>query len=98
MKHERHYVILQWEEVLAYKLQVPLYLRLKRAHNIEVPTWHRILLATLLVFGIRISRSAGCMRSAQAQRIKDVLLGLKIKRAGISFFSGKDSATEQRND
>ena len=56
------------------------------------------MLATLLVFGIRIHRSAGCTRSDQAQRIKEVLFGLKIKRVGISFFSGKDSATEQNND
>jgi hypothetical protein len=27
-------------------------------------------------------RSAGCTRSAQAQRIEEVLFGLKIKRAG----------------
>jgi hypothetical protein len=40
------------------------------------------MLATLLVFGIGISRSAGCTRSAQAQRIEEVLFGLKIKRAG----------------
>jgi hypothetical protein len=40
------------------------------------------LLATLLVFGIGISRSTGCTRSAQAQRIEEVLFGLKIKRAG----------------
>jgi hypothetical protein len=41
-----------------------------------------LLFATLLVFGIGISRSAGCTRSAQAQRAEEVLFGLKIKRAG----------------
>jgi hypothetical protein len=40
------------------------------------------MLATILVFGIGISRSAGCTRSAQAQRTEKVLFGLKIKRAG----------------
>ena len=40
------------------------------------------VLATLLVFDIERSRSAGCMRSAQAQRIEEVMFGLKIKRAG----------------
>jgi hypothetical protein len=58
----------------------------------------KILLATFLVFGIGIHRSAGCPKSAQAQRIKEVLFGLKIKRAGSSFFSEKVSATEQNND
>jgi hypothetical protein len=57
-----------------------------------------VMLATFLVFGIGIHRSAGCSRRAQAQRIKEVLFGLKIKRAGISFFSRKDSTTEQNND
>ena len=51
------------------------------------------MLATFLVFGIGIHRSAGCPRSAQAQRIKEVLFGLEIKRAGSSFFSDK---AEQR--
>jgi hypothetical protein len=51
------------------------------------------LLSTFLVFGIGIHRSAGCPRSAQAQRIKEVLFGLEIKRAGSSFFSDK---AEQR--
>jgi hypothetical protein len=40
------------------------------------------MLATLLVFGIGISRSAGCTRSAQAQQTEEVLFGLKIKQAG----------------
>jgi hypothetical protein len=53
------------------------------------------MLATFLVFGIGIHRSAGCPRSAQAQHIKEVLFGLKIKRAGSSVFNGKVSATEQ---
>ena len=56
------------------------------------------MLATLLVFGIGIFGSAGCTRSAQVQHTEEVLFGLKIKRAGISFFSGKDSVTEQNND
>jgi hypothetical protein len=57
-----------------------------------------LVLATFLVFGIGIHRSAGCPKSAQAQRIKEVLFGLKIKRAGSSFFSEKVSATKQNND
>jgi hypothetical protein len=56
------------------------------------------MLATFLVFGTGIHRSAGCPKSAQAQRIKEVLFGLKIKQAGSSFFSEKVSATEQNND
>jgi hypothetical protein len=40
------------------------------------------MLATILVFGIGISRSAGCTRSAQAQCTEEVLFGPKIKRAG----------------
>jgi hypothetical protein len=40
------------------------------------------MLATLLVFGIRTPRSAGCTRSAQVRRTGKVLFGLKIKRAG----------------
>jgi hypothetical protein len=56
------------------------------------------MLATLLVFGIEIHRYVGCMRSTQAQCIKEVLFELKIKRAGISFISGKDSTIEQNND
>jgi len=56
------------------------------------------MLAALLVFGIGISGSAGCMRSTQTQPTEEVLFGLKIKQAGISFFNGKDSATEQNSD
>jgi hypothetical protein len=33
--------------------------------------------------------------NAQAQHTEEVLFGLKIKRAGISFFNGKGLATEQ---
>jgi hypothetical protein len=40
------------------------------------------MLATILIFGIGISRSAGCMRSAQEQRTEKVIFGLKIKRVG----------------
>jgi hypothetical protein len=35
------------------------------------------ILATLLVFGIGISRSAGCTRNAQAQHTEEVLFDLK---------------------
>jgi hypothetical protein len=45
------------------------------------------MLATFLVFSIEISRSAGCTRSAQAQRKEEVLFGLKIKRAGKIMLS-----------
>jgi hypothetical protein len=33
MKHGKHYELLLWEEVLAYRLQVPLYLEIQRVHN-----------------------------------------------------------------
>jgi hypothetical protein len=42
MKHGKHYVLLLWEEVLAYRLQVPLYIELQRVHNNEVITWHKL--------------------------------------------------------
>jgi hypothetical protein len=37
-----HYVPLMWEGVLTYRLHVPLYLRLQRVHNTEVPAWHKL--------------------------------------------------------
>jgi hypothetical protein len=55
------------------------------------------MLVTFLVLGLRAPRSASCTRSAQAQHTEEVLFGLKIKRAGISFFSGKDSMIEQNS-
>jgi hypothetical protein len=42
MKHGKHYVLLLWEEVIAYRLQVPLYLEPQRVHNTKVPTWHKL--------------------------------------------------------
>jgi hypothetical protein len=40
------------------------------------------MLVTFFVRGTGVFRSAGCTRSAQAQRIEEVMFGLKIKRAG----------------
>jgi hypothetical protein len=57
------------------------------------------MLATILVFNIKISRSAGCTRSAQAQRTEEVLFGPKIKRAGkiiVSTVLDSSKGVDQR--
>ena len=41
-KHEKHYVLLLWEEVLADRLQVPLCLEPQKVHNTGVPIWHKL--------------------------------------------------------
>jgi hypothetical protein len=35
-------ILLLWQEVLADRLQVPLYLEAQRVHNTGVPTWHKL--------------------------------------------------------
>jgi hypothetical protein len=56
-----------------------------------------VLLATFLASGLRVFRSTSGAKNARTQHTEEVLFGLKIKRAGIAFFSGKDPATEQNN-